>query len=210
MTREQRRLWNAEGIGDWAIDLHKLGHCQRKEGGAFSIPYLNGDKEILTLQFRLKHPPNDKDKYRWLKGTRPELGHPWPGDPLTKVMLFTEGFKKGIVTFQYGPYEYQGEEITIVSVPMKNFPERLLHGLEDVDRMLWLLDPDADIKQKGSQESMLGRAVRLSGRNRCRVIRAPAKIDDLFAMGLKASTFQNMINQAEPYIRRHQKNGHTQ
>lgn len=200
MTKDQRKLWTNEGIGNWAIDMHRLGYCERKDGTAFSIPYLNSNKEILTVQFRLEDPPNQNDKYRWLSGTRPELGQPWPGEPMNRVILATEGFKKGIVTFQYGPYTYQGEEITVVSVPMKNFPERLLKGFKGAGRVIWLLDPDADTVQKGNKESMLARAVRLSGQDRCRIILLPDKIDDLFAAGLKPSTFQNIISQAEPYI----------
>ena len=41
MTKSQRDIWHKAGVGDWAIDMHKLGYSERDKG-ALSIPYLEG------------------------------------------------------------------------------------------------------------------------------------------------------------------------
>ena len=201
MTKEQRKIWHEAGIGDWAIELHKLGYSTRDEG-ALSIPYFHG-KDIQTLQFRLMNPPKNGGKYRFLKGTRPELFMSWPDDDLTGIVLITEGVKKALVTFQHGPFTYQGEEIVVVSVPMKNVPERLIKKLDVADRVIWLLDPDAyaAIKVDGrTQPPAIDRNTKLSGCDRSFTVNLPGKVDDLFLEGLTSKTFQAMLNQAAPCI----------
>jgi hypothetical protein len=148
-------------------------------------------------------PPSPGDKYRFLSGTRAELFRVWPDDPLKGVILITEGVKKGIVTFQGGPYTYQGENVIVVSVPMKNVPERLIKQLVDADLLIWLLDPDAyEVpKSRGKQkEPTIARNIKLAGTKRCLMVKPAAKIDDMFMAGLQPKTFQNMLNQAQPYI----------
>jgi hypothetical protein len=208
MTKFQRDIWHKTGVGDWAIDLHRLGYSERDDG-ALSIPYLEGS-DINTLQFRLMKPPSPGDKYRFLSGTRAELFRVWPDEPLSGVILITEGAKKGIITFQGGPYTYQGESVTVISVPMKNVPERLIKQLVDADLLIWLLDPDAyEVpKTKGkAQEPAIARNIKLSGNGRCLMVKAPEKIDDMFALGLSPKSFQNMLNQAQPYIPKENKHG---
>jgi hypothetical protein len=139
MSPGQKRLWLDAGVGDWAISVHKLGYSDRDDG-ALSIPYLS-QNGITTLQFRLMNGEGG-NRYRFLSGTRAEIFRTWPEDSLGGVILITEGVKKGIVTFQQGPYSYQGKEITVVSVPMKNVPERLIKQLSDAELLIWLLDPE--------------------------------------------------------------------
>lgn len=200
MSSSQRRLWHDCGVGEWAIDLHKLGYAP-KDDGALTIPYLNQEEKIGTLQYRLMKPPQVGDKYRFISGTRAQLFRVWPEEPLEGVILITEGAKKGIITFQNGPFTYQGKDVVIVSVPMKNVPERLIEKLKQASRLLWLLDPDAyqATKVNGkSQEPMINRNIKLAGPSRSRLVRAPDKIDDLFILGLSKKAFQAMLDQAEP------------
>jgi hypothetical protein len=49
---------------------------------------------------------------------------------------------------------------------------------------------------------MVGRNMRLAGYERCRQVKAPDKIDDLFNMGLTGKSFQHMLGQAKPHIER--------
>jgi len=203
MTPDQRKVWHDAGIGDWAIQLHKLGYSTMDEG-ALSIPYFHGE-DIQTLQFRLMNPPPNSGKYRFLSGTRPELFLSWPEDDLGGVILVTEGVKKALVTFQKGPFTYQGEEVAIVSVPMKNVPERLIKKLDKADKIIWLLDPDAyeKIKANGKiQPAIIDRNVRISGCDRSLTVNLPGKVDDLFMEGLTPKTFQAMLNQAAPCIQK--------
>ena len=201
MTKEQKEIWHRQGIGDWAIAMHKLGYSD-KDDGALTIPYFQED-EIQTLQFRLMK-PDSGGKYRFLKGTRPELFRTWLEDKLDGVVLITEGAKKGLVTVQQGPFTYQGEEIQIVSVPMKTVPERLIRKLDSAERIIWLLDPDAyeavNTFNGKSSPPAIERNIKLAGEARCRVLNLPGKVDDMFQAGLKAKTFQAMLNQATPYI----------
>ena len=107
------------------------------------------------------------------------------------------------VTFQSGPFTYQGEEITVVSVPMKNVPERLIRKLDKADKVVWLLDPDAylAIKVNGrTQPAAIDRITKLSGCDRSLTVNLPGKVDDLFLEGLTPKTFQAMLNQAAPCI----------
>jgi hypothetical protein len=203
MTLDQLKMWRDTGVGDWAIELHKLGYSNR-DTGALSIPYFHG-QEIQALQFRLMNPPPNTGKYRFLSGTRPELFFAWPDDKLDGVVLVTEGVKKALVTFQSGPFTYQGEEVTVVSVPMKNVPERLVRKLDSAEKIIWLLDPDAykPIKVNGrTQPAAIDRNTRLSGCDRSLTVNLPGKVDDLFLEGLTPKTFQAMLSQAAPCIQK--------
>lgn len=204
MTKAQRHIWYANGIGDWAIELHKLGYSGRDEG-ALSIPYLEGnDKGPLTLQFRLLNEEVNGGRYRFLSGTRAEIFRVWPDEPLTGVVLITEGAKKGIVTFQEGPFTYQGKSVTVVSVPAKSVPERLIDQLSDAEKLIWCLDPDAyevpKSRGKTKQEPTIARNIKLAGKERCLMVPTPDKIDDMFATGLTGKSFQHMLNQARLYV----------
>lgn len=196
MTAAQRKIWHDAGVGDWAIEIHKLGYSDQDENDALSIPYLN-DNEIQSLQFRIMGDVNGGGRYRFLSGTRAEIFRVWPDDPIDGVVLVTEGVKKGIVTLQQGPYSYQGKEVTVVSVPMKNVPERLIEKLSDAELLIWLLDPDAYVLTAQQTETAVDRNMRLAGYERCRMVRTPGKIDDMFMMGLTGKSFQHMLNQAK-------------
>jgi len=202
MTEDQKKMWYRAGIGDWAIEVHKLGYSE-KGNGALTIPYFHGE-DIQTIQFRLMDPNINTGKYRFLKGTRPELFYAWPDDPLDNIVLVTEGVKKALVTFQEGPFTYCGEDITFVSVPMKNVPERLIKKLNKAKKVIWLLDPDAykPIHVNGRRQApAIERNVNISGHDRSLVINLPDKVDDMFMAGLKSKTFQSIINQAGPLVK---------
>jgi hypothetical protein len=203
MTKAQKKMWHDAGIGDWAIELHKLGYSEKGDG-ALTIPYFYG-QDVQTVQFRLMGEAITGGKYRFLKGTRPELFLAWPDEPLDNVVLVTEGAKKALVTFQSGPFTYQGEDVTFVSVPMKNAPERLIKKLHKAKKVIWLLDPDAykPLKVNGrTQAPAIERNMRISGYDRSLFIDLPGKVDDLFLEGLQPKTFQAMLNQAGPYAQK--------
>lgn len=210
MTEKHRDLWRKEGIGDWAIETHKLGyrpdyHLRNGDDTpAMTIPYLYKDK-IQTVQFRLLE-PNEGGKYRFLKDTSPMWFKPWPSDPAEDIIVIVEGAKKGIITFQHAALaKYRGKKTSIIATPSKHVPNRLMGFLKkrDPELVIWLLDPDAyesTISVTGKRiEPAINRNVTAFGPERSLIIKPIAKIDDMFTQyGLDCSTFQAMLNQAGP------------
>lgn len=207
MTDEQRLVWHKEGIHDWAIELHKLGYRPGRNGhdGALSIPYFAGGWDrIITLQYRLLCPEEDGGKYRFLKGAHAELFRPWPEDKIKGVVLILEGAKKALVTYEEAyDIKYLGEDVTMVALPSKVAPERLVRQLDDAEMLIWMLDPDAYEPAKSNGRVIppaIKRNIELAGSDRSRIVRTAAKIDDMIIKwGLKKKTIEAMINQAGPY-----------
>jgi len=206
MKPVHRNMWHAEGIGDWAIETHKLGYTDDRYqscGGALTIPYMHGPN-IETLQLRLMKPPTPNDKYRFEQDLKAEWFRPWPDDEITGTVLILEGAKKALVVFQEaGQILYKDEPVVIIATPSKYVPGRLFSQLEQAKRLIWLLDPDAykATRSNGvSRKPAISRNIELSGQDRSLIIRTVAKIDDMFTQyKLKESAFRNMVNQAGPW-----------
>lgn len=207
MTVEARDLWHKAGIEDPMIDIHKLGYTIQRYsdcGGAMTIPYMHNTK-IQTLQFRLLIPPSTGDKYRFLKGTRASWFYAWPDSEIKDVVLVVEGAKKALVVWQtiakLDKFEYQGREITTVATPSKHVPSRMLEELGNAELVIWLLDPDALVAEKGRDSALLRNASAI-GLEKSRVVQTVAKIDDMILdYDIKGATLANMVKQASPVIR---------
>ena len=153
---------------------------------------------------------------------RAEIFRVWPEDPIKKgVNLICEGVKKSIVTFQNAEdLNYLGEEVTIVSVPMKAVPQRLIEQFVGADILIWMLDPDAYVGHKVNGQYFppaIDRNIELAiaaGITDNRIVRTVDKIDDMFnysATPLSGTAFSAMIRQAEIYTPKQKKgttNGH--
>lgn len=202
MTPVHHKLWHDQGIGDWAIQTHKLGYADDRYqtcGGALTIPYMHGPN-IETLQLRLINPPTEGDKYRFEKDLKAEWFRPWPEDEITGTILILEGAKKAMVVWQEaGQIMYKDEPVVIIATPSKYVPSRLFPELEQAKRLIWLLDPDA-YKSVKNNKSAITRNIELAGKAKSLVVRTVAKVDDMFIQyHLKENVFQNMVNQAGPW-----------
>ena len=211
MTEQGRKLWHKAGIDDSLINIHKLGFTTSRYescGGALTIPYLHYDG-IQTLQFRLLEPPGGDDKYRFLQGTRSTWFHAWPNDEIEGVVLVVEGAKKALVTWRtiatLDQFTYRGRDVKIIATPSKHVPNHMLDELEKAELVIWLLDPDAYVKQGKTQQSALLRNAKAVGLPKSRIVRTVMKIDDMIVEHkLKGATVQNMVRQASPISRRQQ------
>jgi hypothetical protein len=224
MTAGQKKLWTNAGIDDYFIDLHKLGYLKDKHGGCMSIPYFKGgdtEDDLCSLQYRLEHPDNPNDKYKWEKGLRAEIFRVWPQDPInTGVTLLCEGVKKSIVVFQKAEnLTYLEEEVTVIAVPSKTVPQRLIEQLVGVEVLIWMLDPDAYEATKVNGKTIpavIDRNIALAvaaGITDNRIVRTVDKIDDMFnyKRPLSGRAFSAMVKQAELYTpnKKGTPNGHS-
>lgn len=209
MGKDARELWHEAGIHDTLIDVHQLGYTidrYQDFGGAMTVPYIHQD-QIQTLQFRLMLPPDTGDKYRFIKGTKANWFYPWPHDEIGKVVLIVEGAKKAMVLWQtiaqFGRFTYRGEDITVIASPSKYVPNRMLDDLENTERVIWLLDPDAyDRPEKDSQNAIERNAIKV-GIDKCKHIQTTGKIDDMILKyKLDGGWIQSAVEQSNPVILR--------
>lgn len=202
-------LWREAGISDTLIDAHQLGYTIEKYmdfGGALTLPYLKGG-EIQSLQYRLLLPPEKGDKYRFELGTKATWFYAWPYDEMGDVVLVAEGAKKAMVLWQtiarLPKFTFHGSDITVVATPSKYVPNRMLDELENVEQVIWLLDPDAYDAPGPGQLPPLYRNAKAVGPDKCRHIRLPTKIDDMILANkhdMHGKRIQHMVNQAAPII----------
>jgi hypothetical protein len=208
MTPEQRALWHAEGIADWAIDFHMLGYSPGRDDlkPALTIPYLDADRAIQTLQFRVVG-AEGSDKYRFIRDLDTTWFMPWPKHELSGVVLILEGAKKALVTYdRVGDHlRYRGKEVSIVASPSKGPREAMIKALKEAELLLWLMDPDAynPVAVNGKRlPPPIERNLDIAGHDRSLVVRLPAKIDDMFLAGyLTPAALQAAVSQAEVYVK---------
>jgi hypothetical protein len=191
MNQQQRQLWYAEGIVDWAIDQYSLGYCEDYKAwhnGAewhsptMTIPHWGPGWELVNIQHRLLQPPETGDKYRQMKDFPSAMFLTEPDEPLTGPILMVEGAKKAIVChLNIGHLGY-----TIVAVPSKAPSQVILDQLDNADPIYMMLDPDAYLptKTKDGQrlEPAASRIAKRLGRERVKVVKVPVKPDDLFTV----------------------------
>lgn len=207
MSVDAKDLWRDAGINDALIDVHKLGYTMERYqpyGGALTMPYIHQNK-IQTLQFRLMITPDEGDKYRFEKGTKPNWFYPWPYDEIGSVVLVTEGAKKAMVLWQTiaqaDKFTYRGSDITIIASPSKYVPNHMIESLDKADLVLWLLDPDAYDRETEKARTALERNAIKVGVEKCRHIRTSAKIDDMIMEhGIEHGWVQSAVEQASPII----------
>ena len=184
---DQRGLWHERGLTDYFIDLYYLGYCPSfyfGEGANYptlTIPSWQAD-QVVGLAHRALVDDPVGGKYR---PERPGLGKAlFFGNPdtdqLTGKVLLLEGEIKTAVTFAHiwqamplsGHPLYWYELVGIAGTAWK--PEWCVQ-FEQVSEIVIGLDPDAIDKAEKIAEQL--------GRERCKLIELPDKIDDLINMG---------------------------
>lgn len=180
MTMEQREVWHAKGVPDWAIEYYQLGYCPAKEiwnnGNEFvtptmTIPVYGPGWELVNLRHRLLNPIDPNDKYRPDRAGIPAaLYLTNPDDKPCGQIILVEGEIKSIVIYdRLGDYKTQ-----VVGLPGKNPRDDLLEQLSCCDRIWIILDPDAK-----RQAFDIGKRL---GAKRARVVNLSVKPDDAFTM----------------------------
>jgi hypothetical protein len=190
---EKRDLWRARGIPDDWQNYYKVGYCPSREwmrdeeiitSDSLTIPYLQYaepmEYQCVTLKHRLLNTDKGGDKYRpELSGLGNQLFTPWYENPIGKEVLILEGEIKSMVVFSR---LWVGRDnmnvlpwLDIVGIAGMNAKPGLLSALDNSEKIYICLDPDAK-KQAVDLSTTLGK-------DRCKVISLPDKIDDLFIMG---------------------------
>lgn len=186
MGSAERELWYAQGVDDFAIDYYQLGFCadfSYRRGDSIyrsptlTIPYFRGDN-VVNLQHRLLQPVDDGDKYRQVPGLRMPLFLTEPADSLNGLVLVVEGAKKAIITYAATGSRILGHGVQVVGVPSKTPSADNIAELADAERIVIMLDPDANVPDNSGWTAS-GKLAHKLGRNRCQVVRLPGKPDDM-------------------------------
>lgn len=179
-----RELWHERGISDEFIDIYRLGYCPSFPFGdtrypSLTIPTWRADR-VVGLDHRAL--ADIKGKYR---PERAGLGKAlFFGDPsvlaLSGKVLLLEGQIKTAVTFAHvwGAMPASGHPLylwEIVGISGTSFKGDWIAEFKECDEIAICLDPDASDKAEKIAEAL--------GRERCRLVELPAKIDDLIIMG---------------------------
>lgn len=152
-----RRDWRLPGVdGNWyALD-------------AASIPLRDANAKVLNLKYRLVNPPDAvKGRYRYHVKDVP--GAPFICNPYKGVegdVLVVEGEIKAMVTFA----TLDDADKQALGMPGLTPGPATVEALKDAERITLVTDP-------GSREQTWA-LVKSLGRERCRVLIPPAKIDD--------------------------------
>lgn len=193
LTDQTRELWRLRGIPDRWQDYYKVGYCPsrgwscgdvRFNSDSLTIPYLHYtgpmQYDCIGLKHRLLIDNAPGGKYRQeLSGLGTQIYTPWYEEKLNRHVLIVEGEIKAMVVFIS---LWMGEEImfpdlSVVGVAGKSYKGNLLFDAFKECEKLWIcLDPDAG----GAAQSM----ARSLGKERCRILTLPDKIDDLINLGV--------------------------
>ena len=181
-----RKLWNERGLSDLWIDYYKVGYCPSRkfysphefESPTLTIPTWQGKRCVgLSHRLLMDNPPGGK--YRpHLAGTGKSL---YFGDVHTSEIigdvLILEGEIKTMVTFAnvWKDDPLIGHQLfttNIVGVAGKGFKHEYVAQFDQAETIYICLDPDAT--------AAADKVATMLGRERCKVVELPEKIDDLF------------------------------
>jgi len=184
MTEENRQWWATRGIpSDWQ-DFWKLGY--RSDKDAYSIPYFDQDFHPVTIQYRLTHPPQPNDKYRWEYGLHSAAYITRPDMPLSGPVLICEGAIKAMVAHLAGT----GGKMQTLAVPSKADFADVETLIEKCGTVFVCLDPDAKDRAQELATNIGKRA---------RIVDLPGKIDDLIlGYGLGQRRLRMALKYARP------------
>lgn len=201
MKEQHRALWRQAGIPDEFQDYWELGFMPEYRGNGFvspalTIPYFEPERKPFNVQYRLTTPPKPSDKYRFTSGLKAGL---WLAEPESEpkgAVLLMEGVKKGAVSF-IELVAKANHKLTIVTVPSKSPSQKMIDSLKECDPVYVAFDPDAYKRPATGQISASERVAEMIGRDRTRMVRLPAKADDLFTQyRFTHKAFMNYVNQA--------------
>jgi len=192
-----RTYWKRRGISPSAQDFWQLGWRARwsftqSDGGVHrtpsaTIPLFGLGWVVKNIKHRLIEPPPNRGKYLYeLYGQKHQLFLCQPDKPLEKQLVAVEGEIKAMVT----QLHLGGREL-VVGMPGTNPGKEALKGLSECERIILVMDP-------GSEEQAHQLAVKL-GRQRCRILITPVKIDDgILAGNLTQRELQGLLRTAVP------------
>ena len=195
MSGEQGRAW-WEGRGipypfqaiwnlGWDYDLSRWG-C-----ASATIPLFNHEGECLNIKHRLTD--DSKGRYRYnLTGQDAPMFLCDPDLSLENHVIAVEGEVKAAVAY----VTLDNPAACIVGLPGLNPPQNITDTLGQADRVTLVLDPGSDERVNGGW-SAAGKLVRDIGRDKCRVLVTPVKVDDaLIAMEADKWDIQRLLSQA--------------
>lgn len=198
---EARALWRGRGLSDDWQDYYGLGYCVAREwrykdtsfiSDSLTIPYhlpvcknfpgegMEYKWAEIDLKHRLLKPLSSGDKYRHhISGLGNNL---FITDLFKRLdclfgdLLIVEGEIKAMVTWaaMWAGDDCLLPNVTVISVPGKNWTSEWIENFRAADRVFVNLDPDAN-----READILVSAI---GQN-ARQVRLPGKIDDLILAG---------------------------
>lgn len=187
--------WRKRGLSRFWQSFYGVGYCEERFGSdTLTIPYWrmnaqSGEWEIIGLRHRLLQDVGG-GKYRpHLAGLGNHLYYAYPTAHLFGTVLVVEGEIKAMVTHAA---LWKGEDPEpvdpqwfVVGVPGKSWKPEWINELNQADRVVICLDPDA---QKEAQR--LAQSLSVAAK----VINLPGKIDDLIVAGaLDTDTLVNLV-----------------
>ena len=182
---DKRHLWHERGLTDYFIDYYKVGyrpdmyyHKSRVPSLTIPIfePYEYDKLRVMNIIHRILEPEKG-DKYRpHMAG----LGKPlyrcdqFGQHTIDTECLIVEGEIKAMVTYQYLSGIKELEFIQVVGISGKT-TNNIVEKIRPTAHCWICLDPDAT-----AESESLALAI---GRERCKIIDLPAKIDDMLNEG---------------------------
>jgi hypothetical protein len=178
LTAEARQLWERRGVPEAWQDIWGLGYDPSRQFYTNSTPFYTPTltipifepvtKELTNIRHRLLKPINSNDKYR---PERAGLPAPMfvtdPDEPIAGRTMIVEGEIKSMVAY----ITADDTALQVIGVPGKNVPEWMFDKFKDADPVYLCFDPDATREARITASKL--------GRERCRMIELPDKIDDL-------------------------------
>lgn len=198
-----RELWHERGIDDFFIDFWQLGYCEdytlwRKDCGEWldwwhsptlSIPIWSHGWQVNNVKHRLLNAPDRGGKY--IQEKRGVPASPFIANPdlATGPLLLLEGEIKSMVGF----IAIDNPDWQAAGLPGVTPDAAIYDQFADYEPVYICLDPDAYTGSKPAIQS----AVNAIGRDRCRVIWLPQKIDDAIIAGaLNKAGLRRLITSA--------------
>ena len=175
------QLWADRGINEEWARVYGVGYCPERD--SLTIPYYRtnaktGAWEIIGLRHRLLGDCST-GKYRpQIAGLGNHLYYAQPMSGLFGTVLVVEGEIKAMVTYAnlwHGDTEPRRANTFVVGVPGKSWKADWIAELNQADRVIICLDPDARREADKLQSMLSVPASRFD---------LPGKIDDLIVAGI--------------------------
>lgn len=188
--------WIDRGLSEPWVNYYRLGYCPAREFSAgdsaiisdsLTIPYWRArlvdaayEWSAINMRHRLLATDAPGGKYRpHLAGAGNNLFYT---DPMTQSLfgdvLIVEGEIKAMVTWAalWEDDNPLAPGLFVIGLPGKSWKVEFISELEGAARVFICLDPDA-----GSEAARLASSL---GRERCKIVNLPDKVDDLINAGI--------------------------
>ena len=205
MGEEQRATWESWGIPPGWQNYLQLGYTPDKayrgkdgqlhHSPAFTIPYFHPGNKFQTMQYRLSDPERPQDRYRFERGLPATWYMTRPSEEIGEWAVITEGAKKAMVTDIRGE---TGDEVAILAIPSKETFAGIAAAVAHCKKVWICLDPDCWTEPKNAAPGWEPAPVKLAKLigKAARIVRLPAKVDDLFLDGMSADEWKRALKSA--------------